>query len=98
MLDNKQIIANVLRQTHLLRFANFILFLKMVLKTRKANSRFLTVHPNFKVPPLRLAYEAYNYTYWQNYFDLGIAHAKLILKLIDENTLCANIYETLSTQ
>lgn len=91
MSNNKQIIVNVLRQTHLLRFANYILFLRMALKTRKANSRFLTVHPDFKVPPLRLAYEAYNHTYWHAYFDMGIAHAKLILKLINENVAQAEV-------
>lgn len=85
MLNGKQLIARVLRQSRLLRFANYILFQRMVLKTRKANSSFLTAHPDFKVPPLRLAYEAYNHTYWQGYFDMGIAHAKLILKLINEN-------------
>jgi SAM-dependent methyltransferase len=91
MLNHKQLIVNILRQTHLLRFANYILFLRNVLKNREANRRFLIAHPGSKVPPIRLAYEAYNYTTWQGYLDLGTAHARLLHKLIDENISQAEV-------
>ncbi len=81
----KQRVTTALRRTHLLQFADTAMLVKSIFKYRKANRRFLASHPHFIPPPYHLAYDAYNHTSWQAYYEMGRAHARLIATLIKEH-------------
>jgi len=78
-------VAFVLRRIHLLRFADHLMFVGSVLKNRKSNHRFVREHPDFVPPPAHLAYDAYNHTNWQAYYDTGLRHSDLISDLVREH-------------
>ena len=77
-------VGHVLRRLHLLYFADQLMFSGSLVKTWKANRMFRAAHSDFVPPPLQLAYDAYNHTNWQDYFDTGLSHAALITQLIRE--------------
>lgn len=81
----KQKVAHLLRRIHLLQFANKLMFVSNVLSNRKSNQLFLAEHPNFVPPPAYLAYDTYNHTNWQTYYDTGLIHSSLISDLIREH-------------
>ena len=80
----RQVVAYYLQKLHLLQFADYLEFLGNVLKNRKPNQTFLNEHPDFIPPPAHLAYDAYNHTNWQTYYDMGLRHSELISDLIKE--------------
>jgi SAM-dependent methyltransferase len=80
-----QIVANYLRTLHLLQSADYVMFAIDVLKNRKANKLFLAGHTDFIPPLAHLAYDAYNHTNWQLYYDMGLSHARLISDLTREH-------------
>ncbi len=84
MATIRQAVAYYLRKAHLLQFADYLMFLGDVLKNRKPNQTFLNEHPEFIPPPTHLAYDAYNHTNWQSYYDMGLIHSKLISDLTKE--------------
>ncbi len=85
MIIAKQIIAQLLRRVHLLQFADKLMFVGNVLKYRKSNQLFLAEHPDFVPPPAHLAFDAYNHTNWQFYYDIGLRHSSLISDLIKKH-------------
>jgi len=74
----KHKVANILRRFHLLQLADTVLFAREIFRNRKLNQAFLKSHHNFNPPPNLLAYDAYNHTNWQSYFDTGLSHARLV--------------------
>lgn len=85
MALDKQVVSYYLRKFRLLQLADFLMFLRNVLKNRKSNRTFLKEHPGFIPPPAYLAFDAYNHTNWQAYYETGKVHAKLISDLIKEH-------------
>lgn len=81
----KQRFVHGLRKFHLLQLADNARYLLSTKNTRKGNAQFIKEHPDFKLPPSFLAYDAYGHTNWSVYYHSGIAHAKYICQLIDEN-------------
>jgi ubiquinone/menaquinone biosynthesis C-methylase UbiE len=49
-----------------------------------ANIRFRRHHPDFALPPPRLAFESYGHTSWPEYAHMGRAHADMIIALVQE--------------
>lgn len=85
MIPIRKRIAGLLRRTRLLALADRAMLLAEVLRTRRANRRFLVEHPDFPVPPPALAFDAYNHTRWQVYHDSGALHARLVAELIEKH-------------
>jgi SAM-dependent methyltransferase len=79
---SKQNVIDLLRKLHLLQFADYLMFIRSVLKDRASNKLFLAQHPDFIPPPAHLAYDAYGHTNWQTYYDMGLRHSRLISDLI----------------
>jgi len=71
-------LANALRQAYVLPILNSMFFLPRVLRSRKANARFVAEHPGFIPPPAALAYDAFGELNWRGYHDVGIRHARMI--------------------
>ena len=85
MAIDKQVVSHYLRKFRLLRLADYLMFLRDALKNRKSNQSFLKEHPGFIAPPAHLAFDAYNHTNWQAYYETGMIHAKLISDLVKEH-------------
>ena len=81
----KRKVSYLLRKIRLLQFANTVMFVGNLLKNRKSNQLFLDENPGFPTPPAYLAYDAYNHTNWQYYYDSGLIHSSLIADLISEH-------------
>lgn len=84
MIISKQRVANILRRINLLQFTDKLMFVVNFMKSRKSNQLFLAKHPDFIPPPATLAYDAYNHTNYQAYYDMGLKHSSLIADLIRE--------------
>ena len=82
MLIIKQKLARFLRDVYLVQFADMLLLAKDIFKNRKSNKSFLNEHPDFIPPPALLSFDAYNYTNWRAYYELGLVHSSLIGELI----------------
>jgi SAM-dependent methyltransferase len=82
---SKQMFVRGLRKLHLLQLTDNIRYLISLKNTHHANHQFIKEHPDFKLPPSFLAYDAYGHTNWPVYYQSGIAHAKHICQIIDEN-------------
>jgi SAM-dependent methyltransferase len=87
----KKKIKHFLRKTNLLSLVDKMLFAYDVFKNRKANRLFLAEHPDFVAPPNHLAYDAYNHTNWQLYFETGLRNASLISELINKYLLVSSV-------
>jgi SAM-dependent methyltransferase len=85
-------LANLLRHTHLLPLADYVLFRLNILKNKDSNSRFMREHPGFVPPPVHLAYDAYNHTDWRVYFEIGKKHADIIADLVNEHIRAGEIH------
>jgi hypothetical protein len=72
----KEYFDRFLRQIHLRRFVDDVLFIISMVRAYGKNASFKKAHPGYAVPPLRLMYDAYDYTLYQEYFESGKAHAK----------------------
>ena len=82
MATIRQKVVHYLRRFHLLRFADYLLFLGNVFRNRKPNRTFLNDHPDFIPPPAHLAYDAYNHTNLDSYYETGLCHSRLVSDLI----------------
>jgi ubiquinone/menaquinone biosynthesis C-methylase UbiE len=77
-------VAFLLRKAHLLQLADKLMFVINVFKNKKLNQQFIAEHHDFIPPPAHLAYDAYNHTNMQEYYEMGLRHAGLISELIQE--------------
>ncbi len=85
MIKARQRIVALVRNLRLLPLADRLMYLGSVLTNHRANRRFLRVHRGFAVPPPPLAFDAYNHTNWRAYYEIGIAHARLVATLVREH-------------
>ncbi len=85
MRITKQKTAHFLRKMNLLQFADNMMLIYDIIKNKKSNRLFLKNYPDFIVPPYFLAYDAYNHTNWQSYYETGLSHSRLISDLLIKN-------------
>jgi hypothetical protein len=78
----KQYFDRFLRMVHLRHFADVFLFSISVVRDFGSNIAFKKSHPGYAVPPLRLMYDAFDHTRYQEYLETGQAHAKDIAHLL----------------
>ena len=86
MNTRKQQIVDLLRQLRLLSLADYIRYLMDLKNNRVRNKTFIEAHPDFRLPPSELAYDAYGHTNWDAYYCTGIDHAQYISNLIRKNS------------
>ena len=84
-MNIKQKLVHLLRKLHLLQLTDNFRYLISLKNTRRLNSDFIKEQPDFIFPPSFLSYDAYGHTNWPVYFYTGIAHAKFISQLIQDN-------------
>ena len=77
-------ITNLLRGIYLLQLVDTVVFALDVIRNHRANKRFLIRHPHYSTPPKYLAYDAYNHTNWDGYYEGGMSHSRLISDLVRE--------------
>lgn len=75
-------LLQALRHTNTLGAANQLNGLRHRLISWPGNRRFRANNPDFPVPPVDLAFEAYGHCCWEEYKSGGEAHARLISDLI----------------
>lgn len=85
MIRARQRLSELLRTARLLGLADRFLFYVELLRSHRANRRFLAEHPDFPVPPAALAFDAYHHVRWREYHDSGIVHARLVADLVREH-------------
>jgi len=85
MIRLRQRIAEMLRTARLLTLADRLALVVELARRRRANRRFLAEHPEFAVPPVALAFDAYHHVRWREYHDSGIVHARLVADLVREH-------------
>jgi len=77
-----QIIQHVLRHSYLLKAVEYCRYLKRVLQCKRRNRAFRRDHPDFKLPPQHLAYDAYASPDWFYYKKTGLQIAQDIVELL----------------
>ena len=84
-------IANVLRKARLLQCADWILYMKNLINSRKDNREFISTHGAFAVPPAHLAFDAYGHSNWKWYFDGGVRCSKIVADILNKEIMTSNI-------
>ncbi len=74
-----------IRQLDLLRQADDFKFFIKKLSLASKNREFIAKNPDFPVPPVDLAFDAYNMFDWEEYKKGGLRHAKIFTEAINEN-------------
>lgn len=64
-VEVRERVQAVLRRSGLLESADKIRHRKSVLQLRRKNRHYLDAHPDFAVPPTRLAFDAYSTPDWE---------------------------------
>lgn len=77
----KRIVA-ALRSAQLLGPADWLRYHWHALQASKENSRFLNLHPDFRVPSPDFLYEVSGSAAYQHYRDTGLAHAQIFWRCI----------------
>ncbi len=78
-------VANILRKTHLLGFANYLFFARSILLNYKKNKIFKEKHKEFFTPSSHLSFDAYGHVNLGYYYSSGRTHAKAMAKIINKN-------------
>jgi SAM-dependent methyltransferase len=81
----RQSAARALRRVRLLGLADTALYLRSVLKVRRANTGFRATHDDFPVPPSRLAFDAYGNVNNAAYKESGEIDARMIAGILHEH-------------
>lgn len=85
---NKKIktkIKDCFRKLHLLGIMDLVLFIIDILKNIRANKEFIKTQKGFIHPPHRLAFEEYNHTNWNYYYNIGLLQSELFMQLIEKH-------------
>lgn len=80
----KQKIIRLLRNLHLLGFAEQVRSLALFLKSYRKIQTFKKLHPGFILPPWGISYDAYAGLNPQDYMNLGVFHAKKIASFLQK--------------
>jgi SAM-dependent methyltransferase len=84
MLHVSASVATKLRRMGWIKAYDTVRFISAVWNTKDRNRLFLHEHPGFAVPPLGLAYDAYNHVNWEQYHDSGLVHAECFAGIIND--------------
>jgi SAM-dependent methyltransferase len=76
-----------LRRMGLTKAHDTFQFLSAVWSNQQPNRLFVAEHPEFAVPPLGLAFDAYNHVNWEFYHDSGLCHAECFAGIINDQQL-----------
>lgn len=87
----KKFVSLLLRNLHLLNFANKIHFIVSKLKFSRKNKKFIKSNQKFIPPPKDLVFETFGKVDYERYYLTGIKSANNIIRLIEE-------YKTISNQ
>jgi SAM-dependent methyltransferase len=82
MKRSLQPIQHLLRETHLLNFVQYVRYICRIISLTKPNRAFIQAHPQFKLPPKYLAFDAYTAPDWEYYHASGVTMAADIADLI----------------
>ncbi len=84
-------VLGLVRKLNLLKQAdNFKFFLKKF-SLASRNREFIKNNPDFPVPPVDLAFDAYNMFDWEEYKKGGVRHAKIFTDVINEHLNAENL-------
>lgn len=83
-IQTRQKIQHLLRVTHLLPLAEKVLYLRTLVRIRAGNRRFVAAHPDFKLPPKDVAYDAYSAPDWNFYKTSGEEAALYLADLMNK--------------
>jgi SAM-dependent methyltransferase len=78
----KQEVMALLRKSRLLPAADEVRFWLTTVKNRAKNQAFAASHPGQAFPPSRIAYDAYSFVDYQDYFVGGLQSAEVVMSLI----------------
>ncbi len=78
----KQEAISLLRKSRLLPAADEIRFWLTTIKNRPKNRAFAASHPGEAFPPSRIAYDAYSFVDYEDYFAGGLQSAESVMSLI----------------
>lgn len=78
-------IQKFLRAVRLLGFAETVRFRYLEMKMYSKNKRFIREHPNFLLPPAKLAFDAYSAQAWHYYKSSGEEAAQHVADEINKN-------------
>lgn len=82
MTTSKQRAIHLFRQLRILKSIDYLRYLAQCVQHHADNQSFVAAHPALRLPPLRIAYDAYGHTNWSAYLATGLEHAKIIRELI----------------
>ncbi|WP_176958757.1 class I SAM-dependent methyltransferase [Mariprofundus sp. KV] len=80
-----QRVQQVLRQSGLLTITEKLRYWLSVVRYNQSNKTFISKHPDFKVPPQALAYDAYSAPDWEYYMASGLSTAKALFDIAEKN-------------
>jgi SAM-dependent methyltransferase len=80
-----------LRRTGVLRFANWVQYCLHRVNVFTANREFKRNNPEFRLPPLDLAFDAYNNVDWNFYRRVGKLHASVFADIMDRRTTAGDL-------
>ena len=66
---NKGLISNLLRKFKLMYPVDWLRYYTMKFKNRRANNKFISEHPDVKMPPNYLMYESFQINYYKYYTE-----------------------------
>lgn len=75
-----------IRNVGLLKQADDFKFLVKRIKLSSRNKEFIRKNPDFPVPPVDLAFDAYNNFDWEEYKEVGRLHARVFTDIINEQS------------
>jgi SAM-dependent methyltransferase len=78
----KQVVLSVIRKMGLIEIADHCKFLVTKRAYAKNNRKFINAHPEFRIPPSDLAYDAYGHSDWTAYAESGRLQAEFFSSLI----------------
>ena len=75
---NKGLISNLLRKFRLMYLVDWLRYYTMKFKNRKINNKFISEHPDVKIPPDYLMYESFQINYHKYYTESFEAAQSLV--------------------
>lgn len=90
-VGSRERLVALLRRARLLQLADSVSFWIHCLRQRGRNRKFLKAHPDFRVPPAGLAYDAYGSVNWKAYYQGGRQTAELMAEVINAHAKSENL-------
>lgn len=88
-------LVSLIRALGLLKVADSVKFWLQRIVVAGPNRKFRIENPDFAVPPHNLAYDALNHSDWEAYRDVGLRHAAVYARIIEEEAKDGSPIDTL---